>query len=115
MSTIIFSHLNFQINKQICRTNEGTDIKITFVYIAQSHSVMKKALLGANYDPENDGQTINSVTKFHEYIHIAEGNDVLPLPANVEVIVLLCVGIELLLGKEGYETLVDPAKFPIDD
>ncbi len=94
---------------------EGQNIKITFVYLAQSHSTIKRDLLfnkDGKYDPQNDEKTINSVTKYHEHIHVAHGSPKLPLPPNVEVVILLRAGIQALLGEDGYATLVDPPTEP---
>lgn len=73
-----------------------------------THHYVKRDLLGPDYSEEKNWKTPQNVTKYHEFIHIAKSSPVLPLPDDVEVIVLLRAGLQALLSEEGYATLVDP-------
>jgi hypothetical protein len=84
-------------------------VTISYVLLAQAHSVIKSTLLVEFPRNCDDGTTIDSITKHHEYIRVAYGSTILPLPDDkVEVIVLLRAGIQALIGADGYSTLVDP-------
>lgn len=50
----------------------------------------------------------SSVSITFDHIRVTKGSKALPLPDNVEVIILLQAGLMALFGKQSYEVLLDP-------
>ncbi len=87
---------------------EGTDPKaaalyntpITFIYVASVHNKIKDELM-----QEIEAGKTKSVTNNLEYLHVKEGSTTLPLPTNVEVIVLRKASLMALFGTANYVLL----------